>query len=205
MTGFRAEGTPNDIGTLLTLYAGPPPQQQPGGSVQPGWVYPVRLNEDEPGGNVYMNNIQRCSGDVIRIGDLLRNETGIMVGPTFHGVDPLIQADLSAHWVDPDGPGGTPGHIEGGCMVDASCPAPYSPSPAVSPRLVNLPLFDVSEFSQTPGAEYLRVVNILGFFIKERQGNTIQGYLTTFNGMAAEGGGNIEDDAAFSKTVVLVR
>ena len=205
MTGFRAEGTPNDIGMEITLYAGPPPQQSGGGAVQPGWVYPVRLNEQEPGGNVYMNNIQRCSGDVIQIGDLLRNETGVMIGPTFHGVDPLINADPSAHWVDPDGVGGVPGWIADSCQETASCPAPYSPSPSESPRLIKVPVFDTAEFSQNPGAQWLRVVNILGFFIKQRQGNTITGYLTTFNGILAEGGGTIEEPAAFSQTVVLVR
>ena len=205
MTGFRAEGTPNDIGMAITLYAGPPNQQSGGGTVQPGWVYPVRLNEDEPGGNVYRNNIQYCSGDVVRIGDLLRNETGIMIGPTFQGVDPLIAADPGATWVDPDGVGGQPGTIVGSCMDDASCPAPYSPSPTQSARLIKIAVFDTSEFSQNPGAEWLRVVNILGFFIRERQGNSITGYLTRFNGIAAEGGGDVEEPATFSRTVVLVR
>jgi Flp pilus assembly protein TadG len=205
MTGFRASGTPNDIGIELTLKAGPPPEQAAGGATEPGWVYPVRLNEDEPGGAVYRDNIQHCSGDLIQIGDLLRNETGIMVGPTFQGVDPLIAADPTAHWVDPDGPGGEPGHVEGSCMESASCPPPYSQSPTRSPRLITIPVFDTSEFQANPGAAYLRVVNILGFFLAERQGNTIHGYLTTFEGEAAGGGDPIADDAAFSHTIVLVR
>ena len=205
MTGFRASGTPNDIGMEITLYAGPPPEQQPGGAVQPGWVYPVRLNEDEPGGNVYMNNIQHCSGDVIRIGDMLRNETGVMIGPTFHGVDPLIAADASASWYDPDGVGGVPGRVVNSCQDTASCDTEYSPSETQSPRVVQIPVFDVSAHSQTPGSEWMRVVNILGFFINSRQGNTITGFLTTFNGMAAGGGDDIQDNAAFSHTVVLVR
>jgi hypothetical protein len=90
-------------------------------------------------------------------------------------------------------------------MDDASCPAPYSPSPTQSPRIVAIPVFDTSEFSQSPGAEWLRVVNILGFFIRERQGNTITGYLTTFSGVAAGGSSNIDPNAAFSHTVTLVR
>jgi len=205
MTGFRAEGTPNDIGVEITLKAGQPPQQSGGGAVQPGWVYPVRLNEAEPGGAVYRENIQHCSGDVVKIGDFLRNETGIMVGPTFQGVDPLIAADPSAHWVDPDGPGGEPGYIEGSCQNTGTCSGPYAPSPTRSPRLAIVPVFNTSTFSQTPGAEYLEVVNILGFFIKAREGNNVIGILTTFPGLLVGGGAGVTPAAAFSKTVVLVR
>jgi Flp pilus assembly protein TadG len=204
MTGFRAAGTPNDIGMELTLKEGPPPQQT-GGTAQPGWVYPVRLNIDEPGGNVYSTNIQQCSGDVIKIGDWLRNETGIMVGPTFHGVDPLLAADPNAHWVDPDGPGGVPGHIEGSCMDTASCPAPYSPSPTQSARIMTVPVFNTAQFDQQSGAGMFQVVNILGIFLESRQGNTVKGVLTGFPGIAASGGSVIENNAAFSHTVMLVR
>jgi Flp pilus assembly protein TadG len=204
MTGFRAAGTPNDIGLELTLKQGPPNQQE-GGLVEPGWVYPVRLNEAEPGGEVYRTNIQQCSGDVVKIGDFLRNETGIKVGPTFQGVDALIASDPGAHWVDPDGPGGEPGHVEGSCMESASCPPPYSPSPTRSGRIAAVPVFNTATFSQTPGAEWLEVVNIIGVFIKAREGNTIKGVITGFYGQAAAGGTPIEDAAAFSHTVVLVR
>jgi hypothetical protein len=204
MTGFRASGTPNDIGLPLTLKAPQPSQQNGGGAVGPGWVYPVRLNEDDPGGNVYMNDIQHCSNELIEIGDLLRNETGIMVGPTMHGVDPLIAADPNAQWVDPDGPGGTPGRIVGSCMETASCPAPYSPSPMKSPRVIEIPVFNPATFSQDPGAAYLEVVNIIGFFLLQRQGNEIGGVITHYGGVATQGGG-LPEEAAFSHTVVLVR
>lgn len=205
MTGFRASGTPNHIGLELTLKAPQPSQQNGGGMVGPGWVYPVRLNEDDPGGNVYMEDIQTCSNELVEVGDLLRNETGIMVGPTMHGVDPLIASDPSATWVDPDGPGGTPGQIVGSCMATASCPAPYSPSPTKSARVIELPVFNPAAFSQDPGAAYLQVVNILGFFLLERQGNEIRGVITHYGGTATQGGGNLPEEAAFSHTVVLVR
>jgi Flp pilus assembly protein TadG len=205
MTGFRASGTPNHIGLELTLKAPQPSQQNGGGVVGPGWVYPVRLDEDDPGGNVYMEDIQTCSNKLVAIGDLLRNETGIMVGPTMHGVDPLISADPSAVWVDPDGPGGTPGRISGSCMETASCPAPYSPSPTKSARVIEIPVFNPSTFSQDPGAAYLEVVNILGFFLQERQGNEIRGVITHYSGTATQGGGTLPEPGAFSHTVVLVR
>jgi Flp pilus assembly protein TadG len=205
MTGFRASGTPNHIGMELMLKAPQPSQQNGGGMVGPGWVYPVRLNEDQPGGNVYMNDIQQCSNELIRRGDWLRNETGIMVGPTFHGVDPLIAADPYAQWVDPDGPGGVPGKVVGGCMATASCPGPYSPSATQSPRLIEVPVFNPATFSQNPGAAYLQVVNIMGLFLLERQGNTIRGVITGYNGVSAQGGSEVWETAAFSYNVSLVR
>jgi hypothetical protein len=152
-----------------------------------------------------MADIQTCSNKLVEIGDLLRNETGIMVGPTMHGVDPLISADPSAVWVDPDGAGGTPGRISGSCMETASCPAPYSPSPTRSARVIEIPVFSPSTFSQNPGAAYLEVVNILGLFLLERQGNQIRGVITHYGGTATQGGGNLPEPAAFSHTVVLVR
>jgi Flp pilus assembly protein TadG len=205
MTGFRAHGTPNDIGQELMLKAPQPSQQQGGGAVGPGWVYPVRLNEDDPGGNVYMNDIQHCANELVKIGDLLRNETGIMVGPTFHGVDPLIAADRNAQWYDPDGVGGTPGKVINSCMDNGSCPAPYSPSPSQSPRLIDIPVFNPATFSQNPGAQYLEVVNIIGFFLLERQGNEIRGVITGYKGVKATGGPPVSDAAAFSYTISLVR
>jgi Flp pilus assembly protein TadG len=205
MTGFRAEGTPNDIGLELILKAPQPSQQSPGGTVGPGWVYPVRLAEDAPGGNVYMNDIQHCSNKLVEIGDSLRNETGIMVGPTMHGVDPLLSADPGAHWVDPDGPGGTPGQIVGSCQNTASCSGPYAMSPSRSPRVLDIPVFNPAAYAQNPGAAYLEVVNILGFFLLERQGNEIRGVITGFSGLATQGGGNLPEPGAFSHTVVLVR
>jgi hypothetical protein len=66
-------------------------------------------------------------------------------------------------------------------------------------------VFNTATFNQSPGAEYLEVVNILGFFIKKRENNNIKGYLTTFPGLVTTGGAGINPAAAFSKSVVLVR
>jgi hypothetical protein len=136
---------------------------------------------------------------------MLRNETGIMVGPTMHGVDPLLEADKNAKWVDPDGPGGEPGQIVDSCMDDASCSGPYAPSATQSPRVFIIPVFNPATFSQDPGAEYLEVVNILGFFLQGRVGNEIRGVLIPYPGTMAEGGGAVQGPAAFSYNVTLVR
>ena len=205
MTGFRATGTPNHIGLEVTLKAPQPSQQGGGGMTGPGWVYPVRLNEEDAGGDVYREDIQRCANETVRIGDMLRTENGIMVGPTFQGVDPLLNADLGARWVDPDGPGGEPGDIVNSCQNTASCSGPYAPSPTVSPRVFVIPVFNTAAYSQNPGAQYLEVVNILGFFLQARQGNEIRGVLIPYPGELAAGGGAVDPSAVFSWNVTLIR
>jgi hypothetical protein len=204
-TGFRRSGTPNHIGLEVILKHPQPSQQGGGGAVQPGWMYPVRLNENEGGGNVYRNDIMYCSGEVIRIGDMLRTETGSMIGPTRQGVDALLAADPSARWVDPDGPGGVAGQIVNSCMNTASCSGPHAPSPTISPRVAVVPVFNTATFSFTSGPEYLQVVNILGFFLQQRQGNEIRGVLIPYQGLIAAGGGQVDQDHVFSWNVTLIR
>ena len=48
------------------------------------------------------------------------------------------------------------------------------------------------------------VTKILGFWLEGMQGNDVIGYLTHYPALA-EGGGPVEDDATFLRTVILVR
>jgi hypothetical protein len=200
MTGYRASGTPNDVGMLVTLKG----DEAGTGLTTPGWMYAVRLNEGDSGGDDYRDNIEHCSGDMVRIGDRLQIEHGVKNGPTKQGVDALIDADPDAKWYDPDGPGGTPGEVIDSCMQTASCPAPWSPSPTRSARLIPVALFDPTEVDNQSPAD-LKVVNILGFFILKMQGKDVQGYFTHYPGLVVSGGDDIVDDAAFSHSVMLVR
>ena len=76
-----------------------------------GYFFPVRLEWDassggdcatgggsQQGARTYMNNICSCNARSIRIGDTLRVETGNMVGPTFDGIDKLVNQDPGASW-----------------------------------------------------------------------------------------------------------
>jgi hypothetical protein len=51
----------------------------------------------------------------------------------------------------------------------------------------------------------LEVVNILGFFLLRMKGKDVEGYFTQYPGLVVTGGNDIIDDAAFSRTVTLVR
>ncbi|MFB3855361.1 MAG: pilus assembly protein TadG-related protein [Vicinamibacterales bacterium] len=191
-TGFRVEGASNDYGTELTLKVGNPQQ-----TIAPGWFFPVDLPRADgapiTGGDKYRENIASCNGVSIGPGDILQNEPGNMIGPTAQGVEALIAQDPTAHWWDPDGPGGP----ERGTVV--------SEMGASSPRLVALPLFnvDVYERGRASGRVDLEVTNVLGFFIDRMEGNDVIGYLTHIP--TTYRGGAVNREAAFLRTVILVR
>jgi hypothetical protein len=51
----------------------------------------------------------------------------------------------------------------------------------------------------------VKIVNILGFFIKNMVGNDVRGVLMTAPGVFNAGGGTVPGPAAFLWTIVLVR
>jgi hypothetical protein len=71
--------------------------------------------------------------------------------------------------------------------------------------VVAVALFDPAANRIAPNNPTMTVVNILGFFIERMSGKDVVGVFTGYTGMAAAGGDVIQDTAAFSKTVVLVR
>lgn len=192
-TGFTIEA---DYGTRLTLKPGNPQD-----AISPGWFLAVVLprtdGSAEPGGQRYRDNIASCNGQAIAIGTTLETEPGNMVGPTRQGVEDLIALDPAASW-DPAANAGH-GAVAGGCMGAGTC--------AMSPRMVALPVFDTGAYAEGKqgGRIEVRIVNILGLFIEGLQGNDVIGYLTHYPALVAEGGTEIVEEAAFARTIVLVR
>ena len=188
-TGFTVE---IDYGTRMVLKHGNPQQ-----AVAPGWFFPVVINPIEgPGGNNYRDNIATCDPTVIGPGTVLQTEPGNMVGPTTQGVSALIAEDPGARWsAAANGGRGAP---TGGCMAAGTC--------AISPRLVALAMFnpDLYDSGRASGRTDITVTKILGFWIEGMQGQDVIGYLTHYPALA-EGGGPIEEDATFLRTVILVR
>jgi hypothetical protein len=121
-----------------------------------------------------------------------------MIGPTIQGVRDLIALDPSATW-DP-----VSETVADSCTQQSpsTCPAYVR-----SPRIVVVPVFDTGAYEdgRQTGRLVVRVVNILGFFIDRVQGNDILGYLVTASGLVGGGNGNLNDDSAFTKAIVLVR
>jgi Putative Flp pilus-assembly TadE/G-like len=188
-SGFTVE---DDYGTVMVLKHGNPQQ-----AIAPGWFFPVVINPLEgPGGDNYRENIATCDPTVIGPGTVLQTEPGNMVGPTSQGVAALIALDPAARWSAAANDGrGAP---VGGCMAAGTC--------TLSPRLVAISIFnpDLYDSGRASGRTDITVTKILGFWIEGMQGNDVIGYLTHYPALA-DGGGPVDEDATFLRTVILVR
>jgi Flp pilus assembly protein TadG len=189
-TGFTLQ---EDLGLMVELKAGGPQD-----AIAPGNYYPVRLpmpnGSFANGGDDYRWSIANCNGVPMEIGDTLQNEPGNMVGPTKQGLEDLIALDPNATW-DP-----TEKQVANSCAQGTPSCGPRSP------RTVAIPVFDTRAFydGKINGLVTLQIVNILGFFVDQMQGNTVRGYLTTIPGLTV-GSGTITPQAAFMYSVTLVR
>ena len=190
-TGFNLA---EDLGRLLVLKA-PSPSE----SLAPGFFFPIRLplpnGEYSTGGDDYRWNIANCNGVPVKIGDLVENEPGNMVGPTAQGMQDLYDLDPTATYNE------TTMEIEGSCAQSESPCAP------ISPRLVAVPVFDTQVYydGKLNGLVTLRIANILGFFINEIQGGEVSGYFMRMPGLTVGGGVNLGPGSSFLTSVVLVR
>ncbi len=189
-TGFTVAA---DLGMMVTLKAGGPQT-----SISPGVYFPVRIptyNGGSTGGSDYRANISDCNGVAIPIGTMLESENGNMIGPTAQGVSALIARDPGARW-DPVTK-----------SVTNSC-AQASPSCGTSsPRIVAVPIFDTALYESTKrqGLPQFKVVNILGFFLDQMQGNDVRGYLTEAPGLSTGTVTTIDPLASFLTTIQLIR
>jgi len=192
-TGFTVAPQPaGDLGLQLTLKEG-----SPSSAIAPGVFYPVRIPRyDGPstGGNDYRENIATCNGLPIEIGDELETENGNMIGPTKQGVQDLIALDPGAQWDSVNN------------AVINSCAQAATPCGAKSPRIVAIPIFHTADYyaGKMTGLTTLTVVNILGFFIDDLQGNNVIGYLTEAPGLTT-GNSTIAPPSSFLSQIQLIR
>ena len=130
----------------------------------------------------------------IEMGDTLQSENGNMIGPTRQGVNDLIALDPNADW-DP-----TTKSVIGSCAQSAS------PCASHSPRIVAIPVFDTGQYysGKMNGQVTLTIVNILGFFIDDMQGNDVVGYLTEAPGLST-GNSTVSPASSFLSQIQLVR
>jgi len=91
--------------------------------------------------------------------------------------------------------------------VQNSCAAAATPCAPRSPRIVAIPLYDTLTYEQARegGRTTVNIVNILGFFIDQMQGNDVVGYFTTVPALKFNGAGNPNVNTSFAKVVMLVR
>jgi len=141
------------------------------------------------GGDDYRGNIAGCNPNLIAIGHDMTPENGNMVGPTHQGTDDLIASDGDARW-------------------DAGCNCVTGSRYPVSPRIRILPLYDPIAWTQSKQSgkanPQLTVVNYLGFFVEDVQGNgTVTGRITPVLGKYTKGGPNAV--GGFARALMIVK
>jgi hypothetical protein len=129
--GPGGPGTPPDDGAI----------NPPGGS-------PGKDDGKGRGANRYRQNICACNASIIDLDTEYMIEPGNMVGPTFQGVQSLIDEDPGAYWDD-----------QSNTLVSQ-----YGMD---SPRVVTVALFNPAEISQ-PGRQYIRFNNFARIFLEEQ-------------------------------------
>ena len=100
------------------------------------------------GAAAYRRNICSCNNSIVDLDTEYLIEPGNMVGPTFQGVQSLIEQDPTAYW-------------------DDRTNAVVSDFGWDSPRIVTVALFDPSEINK-PGRQYVQFNNFALVFIEEQ-------------------------------------
>lgn len=184
-------------GMQLLLKAG-----TPGVAINPGHFFPITLVAGQTGASIYEANISGCNDDAtITMPTMLPNEPGNMVGPTRQGMADLISQDPTAQWsntLNPDT--GLWGEV-----INSSCHPNCATASGQSPRLRPVPLFDPHFYDAGRGAGRIDIslTRFGGFFVERLIGNDVLGYLTIAPAVA--GGGPLDDESSFLRTVILVR
>jgi Flp pilus assembly protein TadG len=176
-TGFNAMA---DKGTLITL------KGANGNNISSSFYFPYSMG-NITGGSEYDWNIGNCNSLIMGYNQLILAEPGNMVGPTSSGLEALINRDPSAYW-----------DTYNNKVVSTMHP---------SPRMITLPLFDPVYFDtgkQNGRFADLKVVNYMGFFIEEMQGNNVRGRISPVGGILS-GNGGPAPVGAFPLAIVLVK
>ena len=156
----------------------------------------------QTGANNYRNDIQGCNPAAISMPTTLANEPGNMTGPTEQGVQSLIDEDPTAFW---DSTYQNPVTGTWGPIAGSSCHPSGSTPTGFSPRLRPLPLFDPHAYDagREAGCLDIFLTRFGGFFIESLIAGDVRGHLSV--ALAVAGGGPLDDESAFLRTVILVR
>lgn len=164
--GSLLRGPERDWGRELSIKTQDPNSEY---TPNPGVFLPWRLPPDddgetcdtggegggtEAGAATYRNNICTCNDSQVELGKDYDIQTGNMVGPTYQGIDELIDEDPNAYWDSSanDGQGGVAGSDFGDGLN--------------SPRVVKLAMFDPTQIDGS-GMQSIQFNNFALFFIEE--------------------------------------
>jgi Flp pilus assembly protein TadG len=177
--GYTGYNSIADKGTLVTLKAGQ------GTQITPSFYFPYSMGAIT-GAAEFEWNIANCNTTIMGYGQMLVAEPGNMEGPTKSGMETLIARDPLARWDTYDDK-----------VVSTMHP---------SPRVVAIPLFDPAFYEtgkQNGRNADVKVVNYMGFFIEEMQGNSVMGRVTPIGGILT--GNGPAPAGAFPIAIVLVK
>jgi len=180
-TGYRMFGSPNDVGTALTIRAGT------GNNISPSMYFSLAMTDDT-GGSDYRWNIANCNQKHYHWGDGLVQEPGNMVGPTIQGIEELIAKDPSATY------------NSGTHSVQGSAFGNHSP------RIFPIPLYDpvfYDEGKRNGRNATLRTANWICFFAQSVTGNDITGVIVPCIGTYDKTGP--APNAALPRTIRLIQ
>jgi hypothetical protein len=182
-----------DLGLQIQLTPADPTESDP---ISPGWLLPLQL----PGAGTFDNNLDRCNGQLMTVGQQLLTETSRMAGTTVESWGDLLVRDPDASW------------NAGTRRIDGSCAPACAP---VSPRLVVLALFApdsyqlmraTGDWSACPGgARCISIVNFVGFFIDHVVSGTAVGYVTMHPGLVSAGNPTVDPRSSFLRAITFVR
>jgi Flp pilus assembly protein TadG len=180
-TGYRMFGTPNDVGTALTIRAGT------GNNISPSMYFSLAMTNDT-GGSDYRWNIANCNTKHYHWGDGLVQEPGDMMGPTIQGIDELIAMDYNAHY-NP-----STQKVEGSAYGNHS------------PRIFPIPLYDPTYYDEgkrNGRNASLKTANWICFFAQSTNGNNITGVIVPCIGTYDKNGP--APNAALPRTIRLIQ
>jgi hypothetical protein len=207
--GSSLRGSDRDWGRPMQLKAQNPQSEF---NPEPGIFLPWRLPLDDsqeacstggggggaPGAATYRQNLCTCNDSQIELFQPYDLQPGNMVGPTFQGIDELIDQDPTARWdenviVDGRRGGVVRPNGSGGSTVVGTA----------SPRVVKMALFDPTQIN-TSGMQTIEFNNFALFFIEEQANNQapVQGRFMYFVG--GEGTGDGEGDGTLVRYLRLV-
>jgi hypothetical protein len=174
-TGYGSDhrtDMPGDFGRSIALKASDPQAET---NFEPGIFFPWRLPIDpnmedcdqgggganDQGGATFRKNLCSCNTSRIELGQPYDVEPGNMIGPTYQGIDELIDEDPDVYWEPTNGPNGGP------ARPDPNSPTGWTDVGTGTPRVVKIALFDPSQITAS-GMQSIVFNNFALMFLEDQ-------------------------------------
>jgi hypothetical protein len=182
---------PLTLTDFLAPVAGLWPPAEDATNVAGGRPVAVVIPRGDGGG--FVENLTSCNQVPLHVGDALVLENSVTFTQVVTAASAKSAEDGGANW------DAGIRRIRGSCAGTPTCPA-------ISPRLVVLPVFDPDRYDATRDSiPVISIVNFVGFFIADAAGPAIIGNLSTYPGTVDFESPFVQLDNSPLRTVVLAR